>query len=119
MAFAHQPPSQSAVQLKSILKRANDDEAAPVTGGNGSRGNRVKFVLGGEETNRGEQMMIGIRNNFNNNNASFADGDAPPTSVAMDLRAFKSFSLHPHCLFFPSLLNLQKPHLIIHATILK
>ncbi|KAJ6434464.1 hypothetical protein OIU84_018056 [Salix udensis] len=44
VAFAHQPPSQSAVQLKSILKRANDDEAALVTGGNGSRGNRVKFV---------------------------------------------------------------------------
>ncbi|KAJ6762707.1 F22F7.12 PROTEIN-RELATED [Salix purpurea] len=96
VAFAHQPPSQSAVQLKSILKRANDDEAALVTGGNGSRGNRVKFVLGGEETNRGEQMMVGIRNNFNNNNASFADGDAPPpTSVAMDLSS-KSFQK-----FFP------------------
>ncbi|KAF9669934.1 hypothetical protein SADUNF_Sadunf13G0016300 [Salix dunnii] len=95
VVFAHQPPSQSAVQLKSILKRANDDEAAPVTGGNGSRGNRVKFVLGGEETNRGEQMMVGIRNNFNNN-ASFADGDAPPTtSVAMDLSS-KNFQK-----FFP------------------
>ena len=82
VAFAHQPPSQSTVQLKSILKRPNGDEAAPVTGGNGSRGNRVKFMLGGEETNSGEQMMVGNRNNFNNN-ASFADGDAPTASVAM------------------------------------
>jgi DNA (cytosine-5)-methyltransferase 3A len=39
-------------------------------------------MLGGEETNSGEQMMVGNRNNFNNN-ASFADGDAPTTSVAM------------------------------------
>ncbi|KAJ6876757.1 hypothetical protein NC651_029686 [Populus alba x Populus x berolinensis] len=66
VAFAHQPPSQSTVQQKSILKRPNGDEAAPVTGGNGSRGNRVKFMLGGEETNSGEQMMVGNRNNFNN-----------------------------------------------------
>ncbi|CAK7340668.1 unnamed protein product [Dovyalis caffra] len=85
-AFAQQLSSQSAVQLKSILKKSNGDEAAPVTGGNGGRGTRVKFMLGGEESNRGEQMMIGNRNNNFNNNASFADGGAPTTttSVAMD-----------------------------------
>ncbi|KAJ6918207.1 hypothetical protein NC651_012444 [Populus alba x Populus x berolinensis] len=84
-AFAHQPPSQSAGQLKSILKKPNGEEAVPVAGGNGGRGTRVKFILGGEETNRGEQMMVGNRNNFNNN-ASFADGGAPSTTttVAMD-----------------------------------
>jgi DNA (cytosine-5)-methyltransferase 3A len=82
-AFAHQPPSQSAGQLKSILKKPNGEEAVPVPGGNGGRGTRVKFILGGEETNRGEQMMVGNRNNFNNN-ASFADGGAPTTTVAMD-----------------------------------
>ncbi|XP_073265388.1 PWWP domain-containing protein 1-like [Populus alba] len=84
-AFAHQPPSQSAGQLKSILKKPNGEEAVPVPGGNGGRGTRVKFILGGEETNRGEQMMVGNRNNFNNN-ASFADGGAPSTTttVAMD-----------------------------------
>ncbi|KAJ6305910.1 hypothetical protein OIU78_021275 [Salix suchowensis] len=81
-AFAHQPPSQAASQLKSILKKPNGDEAVPVPGGNGGRGTRVKFILGGEETNRGEQMMVGNRNNFNNN-ASCADGGAP-TTVAMD-----------------------------------
>ncbi|KAG6775055.1 hypothetical protein POTOM_018481 [Populus tomentosa] len=84
-AAAHQPPSQSAGQLKSILKKPNGEEAVPVPGGNGGRGTRVKFILGGEESNRGEQMMVGNRNNFNNN-ASFADGGAPSTttSVAMD-----------------------------------
>ncbi|KAG6773189.1 hypothetical protein POTOM_020450 [Populus tomentosa] len=83
-AFAHQPSSQSAGQLKSILKKPNGEEAVPVPGGNGGRGTRVKFILGGEETNRGEQMMVGNRNNFNNN-ASFADGGAPTTTtVAMD-----------------------------------
>uniref|UniRef100_A0A6N2KVS7 PWWP domain-containing protein n=1 Tax=Salix viminalis TaxID=40686 RepID=A0A6N2KVS7_SALVM len=81
-AFANQPPSQAASQLKSILKKPNGDEAVPVPGGNGGRGTRVKFILGGEETNRGEQMMVGNRNNFNNN-ASCADGGAP-TTVAMD-----------------------------------
>lgn len=81
-----QPLPQSSIQLKSILKKPTGDEAGQVTGGNGGRGTaRVKFMLGGEETSRGEQLMIGNRN-FNNN-ASFADGGAPTSSVAMDFNS--------------------------------
>ncbi|KDP23492.1 hypothetical protein JCGZ_23325 [Jatropha curcas] len=80
---------QSTVQLKSILKKPTGDEAGQVMGGNGGRGTaRVKFMLGGEETSRGEQLMVGNRN-FNNN-ASFADGGAPTSSsssVAMDFNS--------------------------------
>ncbi|KAL6146578.1 hypothetical protein ACLB2K_057256 [Fragaria x ananassa] len=80
--------SHSAVQPKSILKKSSGDEPrGQVTGGNGnSKGTaRVKFMLGGEEPSRNEQLMMpGNRNNFNNS-ASFADDGAPScsTSVAM------------------------------------
>ncbi|XVF29935.1 hypothetical protein REPUB_Repub16aG0013700 [Reevesia pubescens] len=81
--LAHQSIPQPTVQLKSCLKKPTSEEAGLATGGNGSRGTaRVKFMLGGEETIRGEQLMFGNRNNFNNN-ASFADGGAP-SSVAME-----------------------------------
>ncbi|XWS23449.1 hypothetical protein CRYUN_Cryun28dG0014800 [Craigia yunnanensis] len=83
--LAHQLLPQPTVQLKSCLRKPTTDEAAQPTGGNGGRGTaRVKFMLGGEETSRGEQFMVGNRNNFNNN-ASFADG-APP-SVAMEFNS--------------------------------
>ncbi|KAH7574688.1 hypothetical protein JRO89_XS03G0331100 [Xanthoceras sorbifolium] len=79
-------PAQATIQLKSCLKKPTGDEAGQVSGGNGSRGTaRVKFMLGGEENSRGEQLMVGNRNNFNNN-ASFADGGAP-SSVAMDFNS--------------------------------
>ncbi|KAL6142607.1 hypothetical protein ACLB2K_060884 [Fragaria x ananassa] len=84
----HQSLSHSAVQPKSILKKSSGDEPrGQVTGGNGnSKGTaRVKFMLGGEEPSRNEQLMMpGNRNNFNNS-ASFADDGAPSssTSVAM------------------------------------
>lgn len=84
----HQPLTQPTVQLKSCLKMPMTDEAGQPTGGNGGRGTaRVKFMLGGEETSRGDQMMVGNRNNFNNNNASFADAGAPPSSVAMEFNS--------------------------------
>ncbi|XP_022773468.1 uncharacterized protein LOC111315754 [Durio zibethinus] len=83
---AHQHLTQPTVQLKSCLKIPTTDEAGQATGGNGSRGTaRVKFMLGGEESSRGEQLMAGNRNNFNNN-ASFADGGAP-SSVAMEFNS--------------------------------
>nr|KJB60046.1 hypothetical protein B456_009G287300 [Gossypium raimondii] len=78
---AHQPLPQPTVQLKSCLKKPTSEEAGQASGGNGGRGTaRVKFMLGGEETSRGDQLMVGNRN-FNNN-PSFGDTAAP--SVAME-----------------------------------
>ncbi|XVE60836.1 hypothetical protein DITRI_Ditri05aG0158700 [Diplodiscus trichospermus] len=74
--LAHQPLTQPTVQLKSCLKMPATEEAGQASGGNASRGTaRVKFMLGGEESSRGEQLMVGNRNN-NNKNASYADGGA-------------------------------------------
>ncbi|XWS24867.1 hypothetical protein CRYUN_Cryun27aG0021800 [Craigia yunnanensis] len=82
--LAYQPLTQPTVQLKSCLKMPTTDEAGQATGGNAGRGTaRVKFMLGGVETSRGEQLMVGNRNNFNNN-ASFADDGAP---VAMEFNS--------------------------------
>ncbi|KAG4201331.1 hypothetical protein ERO13_A05G272000v2 [Gossypium hirsutum] len=79
---AHQPLPQTTVQLKSCLKKPTSEEAGQASGGNGGRGTaRVKFMLGGEETSRGDQLMVGNRNNFNNN-PCFGDTAAP--SVAME-----------------------------------
>ncbi|KAM1749578.1 hypothetical protein ACFX12_010423 [Malus domestica] len=96
---------QSAVQLKSILKKSSGEESAggQVTGGNGnSKGTaRVKFMLGREETSRtttsDQFMMPGNRNNNfnkNNNSASFADVDGAPSStssIAMDFNTSRNF----------------------------
>ncbi|KAK2640349.1 hypothetical protein Ddye_028144 [Dipteronia dyeriana] len=96
--------AQATIQLKSILKKPTGEEAGQVTSsGNGSRGTaRVKFMLGGEENSRGEQLMVGNRNNFNNN-STLADGGAP-SSVAMDFNSKKfqkvvppfSSTMHSH-----------------------
>lgn len=84
--LAHQKPAVG-VQLKSCLKKASGEEAGQVTGVGSSKGTpRVKFMLGGEESSRGEQLMVGNRNNFNNN-ATIAGGGAPPSSVAMDFNS--------------------------------
>ncbi|KAA8545144.1 hypothetical protein F0562_019967 [Nyssa sinensis] len=83
---ANQPLlQQPAVQLKSCLKKSSGDDQ---TGGNGgSRGTpRVKFMLGGEESSRGEQLMVGNKNNYFNNIASFADGGSS-SSHAMDFNS--------------------------------
>ena len=89
-ALVNQSPLKPAVQLKSCLKKVSGDESGQVTGGVGggsSKGTpRVKFMLGGEESSRAEQLMVGNRNNFNNN-ASNADGGAPSSSVAMDFNS--------------------------------
>ncbi|XP_031253836.1 uncharacterized protein LOC116111826 [Pistacia vera] len=83
----HAPLPQTTIQLKSCLKRPTGEEAGQVTGGNGNRGTaRVKFMLGGEESSRKEPLMVGNRNNFNNNATSFADGGAS-SSVAMDFNS--------------------------------
>lgn len=74
----------STVQLKSCLKKSSGDDpgVGPTTGNGGRAAARVKFVLGGEETNRQEQKMVDNANNFNdkNNNGSFADGGASSSS---------------------------------------
>lgn len=91
-------PQPSSIQLKSCLKKSSGDETVQVTGaGSGGGGNgkgtpRVKFMLGGDDSSRGEQLMAGNRINFNNNSSSFADSGAPPststsTSVAMDFNS--------------------------------
>jgi DNA (cytosine-5)-methyltransferase 3A len=81
--LAHPKP---VVQLKSCLKKSSGEEAGQVTGVGSSKGTpRVKFMLGGEESSRGEQLMVGNRNNFNNN-ATIAGGGAPP-SVAMEFNS--------------------------------
>ncbi|KAF5739864.1 putative Tudor/PWWP/MBT superfamily protein [Tripterygium wilfordii] len=81
-ALAQLPLPQPNIQLKSCLKRSNGDETSQGTGGNGNGGRataRVKFMLGGEETS-----MVANRNNFNNNNTSFADAGA---SGSMDFNS--------------------------------
>lgn len=85
-ASSQQPLPQPTVQLKSCLKKSSGDESGQVTGngGNNKGTSRVKFMLGGEESSRGEQLMLSNRNNFNN--ASLADGGAPST-VAMDFNS--------------------------------
>ncbi|XWS15345.1 hypothetical protein CRYUN_Cryun35bG0088700 [Craigia yunnanensis] len=101
--LAHQPLPQPTVQLKSCLKKLTTDEAGQATGSNGGRGTtRVKFILGGEETSRVEQLMVGNRNNFNNN-ASFADGGAPTVAMKFNSKNFQKvipqssfpFPIHP------------------------
>lgn len=85
VSSSHQPLPQPAIPLKSCLKKSTGDEPGQVAGnGSISKGNpRVKFMLGGEESSRGEQLMVG---NKNYNNASFADdGGAPP--FAMDFNS--------------------------------
>nr|KYP71216.1 Putative oxidoreductase GLYR1 [Cajanus cajan] len=82
----HQPLSQP-IQLKSCLKKSTGDESGQVTGnGSSSKGNtRVKFLLGGEESSRGDQLMVSSRNNFNND--SFADAGAPPIATEFNTTA--------------------------------
>lgn len=84
---AQQPHQQPTIQLKSILKKSIGDELGQGSGNGGSsKGTpRVKFMLDGEESSRGEQLMVGNRNNFNS--ASFADGGGAPSSVAMDFNS--------------------------------
>ncbi|KAK4273448.1 hypothetical protein QN277_021848 [Acacia crassicarpa] len=83
---SQQPLPQPTIQLKSCLKKASGDESGQVTGNGGSNKGtpRVKFMLGGEESSRGEQLTLSDRTNFNS--ASLADGGAP-SSVAMDFNS--------------------------------
>ncbi|KAK9046980.1 hypothetical protein V6N11_052849 [Hibiscus sabdariffa] len=88
--MAHQPLPQPTVQvqLKSCLKKPSE-EAGQATGSNGGRGTaRVKFMLGGEETSRGDQLMVGNRNNFNNN-PGFADTAAPSVALEFNTKNFQ------------------------------
>ncbi|XP_020211338.1 uncharacterized protein LOC109796111 [Cajanus cajan] len=90
----HQPLSQP-IQLKSCLKKSTGDESGQVTGnGSSSKGNtRVKFLLGGEESSRGDQLMVSSRNNFNND--SFADAGAPPIATEFNSKNVQKVTLQP------------------------
>ncbi|XP_028770852.1 uncharacterized protein LOC114728165 [Neltuma alba] len=83
---SQQPFPQPTIQLKSCLKKSSGDESGQVNGNGGSNKGtpRVKFMLGGDESSRGEQLALSDRNNFNS--ASLADGGAP-SSVAMDFNS--------------------------------
>ncbi|XP_021898884.1 uncharacterized protein LOC110815398 [Carica papaya] len=84
-AVPSQPIPQAIVQLKSCLKKPTAEDSGQVIAGSGNRGTtRVKFMLGGEESNRGDQLNRNNFNNNNNNNPSFADGAASSSSIAME-----------------------------------
>ncbi|KAK0602597.1 hypothetical protein LWI29_035105 [Acer saccharum] len=96
LTSAFPSPAQTAIQLKSILKKSTGEEAGQVTGG--GRGTaRVKFMLGGEENSRGEQLMVGNRNNFNNS-ATLADGGAMDFNSKKFQKVVPPFSstMHSH-----------------------
>ncbi|KAE8666501.1 autophagy-related protein 18a-like [Hibiscus syriacus] len=85
--MAHQPYPQSTIQLKSCLKKPTSEEAGQGNGSNGGRGTaRVKFMLGGEESSRGDQLMVGNRNN---NNLGFADTAAPTVAMEYNTKNFQ------------------------------
>uniref|UniRef100_A0A1D1Y0I8 DNA mismatch repair protein Msh6 n=1 Tax=Anthurium amnicola TaxID=1678845 RepID=A0A1D1Y0I8_9ARAE len=56
----HQSQPSSSSQLKSILKKASGEEAAPAGAGVVKEAQRVKFMLGGGEDGRGETGGGGI-----------------------------------------------------------
>ncbi|KAJ4957051.1 hypothetical protein NE237_013834 [Protea cynaroides] len=80
-AFLSRLP-QPSVQLKSCLKKSTGEEAGPIMGVP-RESPRVKFMLGGDESNRGEQLVV---NSSVNNNGSNADGGGA-SSLAMDVNS--------------------------------
>ncbi|KAF8401506.1 hypothetical protein HHK36_012446 [Tetracentron sinense] len=79
-----QRPLQSSVQLKSCLKKSSGDESGQAMG-IAREIPRVKFMLGGDESSRDEQLVISS-SNIINNNGSNADVDAS-SSLAMDVNS--------------------------------
>jgi len=98
-------PLPQPIQLKSCLKKSTGDESGVITGnGSSSKGNsRVKFMLGGEESSKGDQIMVGNRNKFNN--ASFAD------AVATDFNSknVQKMTLQPPLPILPLPTQFSKP----------
>ncbi|KAL2345680.1 hypothetical protein Fmac_006965 [Flemingia macrophylla] len=90
-----QQPLPQPIQLKSCLKKSTGDDLGQVTGnGSSCKGNpRVKFLLGGEESSKGDQLMVGNRNNFNND--SFADAGAPPVATDFNIMNVQKVALQP------------------------
>ncbi|PIA61516.1 hypothetical protein AQUCO_00300797v1 [Aquilegia coerulea] len=78
-----QRSQQSNNQLKSCLKRPPGDEVGSSVSVP-KESPRVKFMLGGEESNRGEQLMVSVKKEQNNIGSS-ADGGA--SSLAMDVNS--------------------------------
>ncbi|CAJ1960834.1 unnamed protein product [Sphenostylis stenocarpa] len=87
-------PLLQPIQLKSCLKKSTGDESGLITGnGSSSKGNsRVKFMLGGEDSSRGDQLMVGSRNKFN---ASFADAGSPPVAMDFNSKSVQKITLQP------------------------
>ncbi|CAJ1960824.1 unnamed protein product [Sphenostylis stenocarpa] len=102
-------PLLQPIQLKSCLKKSTGDESGMITGnGSSNKGNSsVKFMFGGEDSSRGDQLMVGSRDKFN---ASFADAGSPPVAMDFNSKSVEKITLQPRCLFFPFLLSFQKPH---------
>ncbi|XP_047154951.1 PWWP domain-containing protein 1-like isoform X2 [Vigna umbellata] len=107
-ASSIQPLSQP-IQLKSCLKKSTGDESGLVTGnGSSSKGNsRVKFMLGGEESSNGDQIMVGNRNKFNN--ASFADPGSPSVATDFNSKNVQKMTLQPPLPILPLPTQFSKP----------
>jgi len=102
-------PLPQPIQLKSCLKKSTGDESGLVTGnGSSSKGNsRVKFMLGGEESSKGEQIMVGNRNKFNN--ASFADTGSPTVATDLNIKNVQKMTLQPPLPNVPLPTQFSKP----------
>jgi len=102
-------PLPQPIQLKSCLKKSTGDESGVVTGnGSSSKANsRVKFMLGGEESSKGDQIMVGNRNKFNN--ASFADAGSPPVATDLNSKNVQKMTLQPPLPIVPLPTQFSKP----------
>ncbi|KAL2345677.1 hypothetical protein Fmac_006962 [Flemingia macrophylla] len=108
-ASLHHPLPQP-IQLKSCLKKSTGEELGQVMGnGSSSKGNpRVKFLLGGEESSRGDQSMVGSRTRNNFNNDSFADAGAPPVATDFNSKNVQKVTLQPSMTIPPPVTQFTK-----------
>ncbi|XP_014518654.1 uncharacterized protein LOC106775919 [Vigna radiata var. radiata] len=102
-------PLPQPIQLKSCLKKSTGDESGLVSGnGSSTKGNsRVKFMLGGEESSKGDQIMVGNRNKFNN--ASFADAGTPSIATDFNSKNVQKMTLQPPLPILPLPTQFSKP----------
>ncbi|KAJ8619531.1 hypothetical protein MRB53_028060 [Persea americana] len=91
---------QTAVQLKSCLKKPSGDEAGTAVG-IAKEIPRVKFLLGGEDS-RGEQMQM-VTSNINSNNSISGDGASSSSSMTfnVNLKNIKASTIPPQHLLLP------------------
>ncbi|OVA14838.1 PWWP domain [Macleaya cordata] len=118
-ALIQRRPQQPAVQLKSCLKKPSGEETggSAMDGGVPRENPRVRFKLGGDESDsRREEMMVSTTSSSNNNNknnssSSTADdgGGSLSSSLAMDDDVISKNYFHkvipPQIQQFPPLLS--------------